>query len=141
MMKRCFPDVNVWFALAVADHPHHSIAVQWWNDHTALTGFSRLTQLGLLRLLTTASAMDGAPLTNAAAWEVFDAFALDERVRMFPELPTVDESFRLLSSEAQSSPKVWADAYFAAYASANQASIITFDRGFQRFDIEQVILG
>jgi hypothetical protein len=140
-MKRCFPDVNVWIALAVADHPHHAAASRWWNGNSAITGFSRITQLGLLRLLTTASVMGGVPLSNATAWDVFDAFSADERVRVFPDFPTLDDSFRVLSSTAQSSPKMWVDAYLAAYAIANRATLITFDRGFQRFDVELLILG
>ena len=86
MAKLSFPDVNGWFALAVADHPHHRAAVAWWKEEAPLAGFSRLTQLGLLRLLTTASAMGGLPLTNAEAWNVYDAFMADSRVRVLPEL-------------------------------------------------------
>ena len=91
MMKRSFPDVNVWFALAVADHPHHRPALAWWNQESSLAGFSRLTQLGLLRLLTTASAMGGQPLTNEEAWRVYDGFLSDNRVRLFPELPPIED--------------------------------------------------
>jgi predicted nucleic acid-binding protein len=25
----CFPDVNVWVALAVAEHTHHAVAQEW----------------------------------------------------------------------------------------------------------------
>jgi hypothetical protein len=74
MTKRSFPDVNVWFALAVADHPHHRPALAWWSGESSLAGFCHLTQLGLLRLLTTASAMGGQPLTNEEAWRVYDGF-------------------------------------------------------------------
>jgi predicted nucleic acid-binding protein len=70
MTKRSFPDVNVWFALAIADHHHHRAALAWWSEETSLAGFSRVTQIGLLGLLTTASAMGGKPLTNAEAWRV-----------------------------------------------------------------------
>ena len=86
MTKRSFPDVNVWFALAVADHLHHPAALAWWNEESSLAGFCRLTQLGLLRLLTTAAAMGGQPLPNEAAWRVYDCFLSDSRVRVFPEL-------------------------------------------------------
>ena len=96
MTKRSFPDVNVWFALAVADHPHHRPALAWWNEESSLAGFSRLTQLGLLRLLTTGSAMGGQPLTNEEAWRVYDGFLSDSRVRVFPELPALEDLFRSL---------------------------------------------
>jgi toxin-antitoxin system PIN domain toxin len=133
MTKRCFPDPNVWFALAIADHPHHAAALAWWQEESSLAGFCRLTQLGLLRLLTTASAMGGLPLTNAKAWGVYDAFLADSRVRVFPELPAVDERFRALSALRQVSPKVWVDAYLAAHAAANEATLVTFDQAFTTY--------
>ena len=140
MTKRSFPDVNVWFALAVADHPFHRPARAWWNEESSFAGFCRLTQLGLLRLLTTASAMGGAPLTNAEAWGVYDGFLADSRVRVFPELPALDDVFRSQSSLRQASPKVWVDAYLAAHAAANQAILVTFDRAFTNYGIECLIL-
>ena len=124
MTKRSFPDVNVWFALAVADHPHHRPALAWWNEESSLAGFSRLTQIGLLRLLTTSAAMGGLPLTNEEARDVYDGFLADDRVRMFPELATLDDLFRSFSSLRQASPKVWVDAYLAAHASANNAVLV-----------------
>lgn len=140
MTKRCLPDVNVWFALAVADHPHHQTALAWWHEDSQLAGFCRLTQLGLLRLLTTASAMGGLPLTNQEAWGVFDGFLADSRVRVFPELPALDDRFRSLSGAPQAAPKVWIDAYLAAHAAANDATLVTFDRAFTSYGIECRIL-
>jgi toxin-antitoxin system PIN domain toxin len=140
MTKRCFPDVNVWFSLAVADHPHHSTAAAWWREESSLTGFCRLTQLGLVRLLTTEAAMGGFPLTNAEAWGVYDRLVADSRVRVFPELPAIDDRFRALSAVGQASPKLWVDAYLAAYAAASEATLVTFDRAFVRYGVECRIL-
>lgn len=140
MTKRSFPDVNVWFALAVADHPHHGPAVAWWNEESSFAGFSRLTQLGLLRLLTTDVAMGGLPLTNAEAWGVYDGFLADSRVRIFPELPALDDLFRAHSSLRQASPKLWVDAYLAAHAAANEATLVTFDQAFGKYGVECRIL-
>ena len=128
MTKRCFPDVNVWFALAVADHPHHRAALAWWGEESSIAGFSRITQLGLLRLLTTASAMGGSPLTNKEAWAVYDSFLADDRVRIFTDLPVIEDLFRSFSSLPLASPKVWVDAYLVAHAEANQATMVTFDQ-------------
>jgi len=111
MTKRSFPDVNVWFALAIADHPHNSAATAWWNADSSMVGFSRVTQLGLLRLLTTASVMGGMPLTNEEAWGVYGRFLADDRVRVFTELPALDDLFRSLSGVRQASP-MWVDAYW-----------------------------
>ena len=140
MTKRSFPDVNVWFALAVADHPHHRPAIAWWNEASSLSGFSRLTQFGLLRLLTTASAMGGQPLTNEEAWGVYDGFLSDSRVRLFPELGAIEDLFRSYSSAPQASPKVWVDAYLLAHASANHATLVTFDQAFARYGEKTLIL-
>jgi uncharacterized protein len=139
-MKRSFPDVNVWFALAVADHPHHRPALAWWNEESSLAGFSRLTQLGLLRLLTTAAAMGGQPLTNEEAWRVYDSFLSDSRVRLFPELAALEDPFRSFSNFRQASPNVWVDAYLAAHAAANEAILVTFDQTFTRYGVECRIL-
>jgi uncharacterized protein len=140
MTKRSFPDINVWFALAVADHPHHRAAVTWWGEESSIAGFSRLTQLGLLRLLTTASAMGGLPLTNQEAWDVYDGFLADSRVRVFPELPALDDLFRSYSSLRQASPKLWVDAYLAAHAAATGAILVTFDNAFTAYGIQCRIL-
>ena len=128
MTKRSFPDVDVWFALAVADHPYHRAAAAWWDQETSTIGFSRLTQLGLLRLLTTSTAMGGAPLTNAEALGVYDAFLSDTRVRVFPELAALDPQFRSLAGIQAASPKIWVDAYLAAYSAANEAVLVTFNQ-------------
>lgn len=140
MTKRSFPDTNVWFALAVADHQHHETALEWWNEESSLTGFCRVTQLGLLRLLTTSSAMGGIPLTNEEAWAVYDGFFVDSRVRVFPELPPIDSMFRSLASRHRPSPKVWVDAYLAAHAAANEATLVTFDQAFASYGIPCRIL-
>ena len=140
MTKRSFPDVNVWFALAAADHPHHRRALAWWQEEESLAGFSRLTQLGLLRLLTTAAAMGGQPLTNEEAWRVYDGFLSDSRVRLFPELAALEDLFRSFSNLRQASPKVWVDAYLAAHAVANEAILVTFDQAFTRYGVECRIL-
>jgi len=105
-----------------------------------MVGFSRLTQLGLLRLLTTGSAMGGRPLTNEEAWAVYDEFLTDNRVRVFPELPPLDDLFRLHSALRQASPKLWVDAYLAAHATANEATLVTFDQAFASYGIECRIL-
>jgi uncharacterized protein len=139
-MKRYLADVNVWFALAVEEHRHHPPARKWWEDTPGLFGFVRTTQLGLLRLLTSAGPMRGQPLTNEQAWAVYDTFVSDERVRVFPELPAVDDQFRAFSSGPQPSPKLWVDAYLAAHASGNEATLVTFDQAVLHYGVECLIL-
>jgi predicted nucleic acid-binding protein len=84
--------------------------------------------------------MGGAPLTNAEAWAVYAEFFSDSRVRTFPELPPVDTLLPSFSRLPQAAPKFWVDAYPAAYASSNQAVLISFDRAFTRYPTECRIL-
>jgi toxin-antitoxin system PIN domain toxin len=135
-MKRYLADVNVWFALAVEEHQHHRPARQWWEETSGLFGFVRATQVGLLRLLTSAGPMRGQPLTNEQAWAVWDGLLADDRVRMFPEVPALEERFRALSAGPQPSPKVWVDAYLAAHAAASEATLVTFDQAFTAYGVD-----
>lgn len=140
-MKRTLPDVNVWLALAVQEHVHHRTAVAWWEENDSdRIGFCRLTQLGLLRLLTTPSAMQGKPRTNSEAWSIYDTFFEDSRVRMLPESAGMDVLFRNHSDFPRSSSKVWSDGYLAAHAAASHARLVTFDQAFTHYRIECLIL-
>jgi toxin-antitoxin system PIN domain toxin len=140
-MKRCLADVNVWFALAVEEHEHHREARAWWEETPGPVGFVRITQLGLLRLLTSSGAMGGQPLTNRQAWAVYDGFLSDDRVRIFPELPAIEDVFRTFSAVPQAAPKRWADAWLAAHAVAGEAALVTFDRALAGYGAACQILG
>lgn len=134
-MKRYLADVNVWFALAVEEHQHHRQARAWWEETPGVFGFVRTTQLGLFRLLTSSGPMHGQPLTNNQAWAVYDAFSEDARVRMFADVPALEELFRSFASALQPSPKVWVDAYLAACAEANDATLVSFDQAVARYNV------
>lgn len=128
MTSLSFPDLNVWLALATVEHIHSGIARRWWAEEDGPIGFSRLTQLGFLRLVTTAAAMDGKPLTMTEAWRVYDRWYEDERVVFVAEPRTVEPSFRKEAKGGTASPKVWADAWLLAFAEAAGGRLITFDR-------------
>jgi hypothetical protein len=57
-----FPDINVWLAIAMREHVHTKFARVVAVENGTIA-FSRFTQIGLLRQLTTAATMDGKPLT------------------------------------------------------------------------------
>jgi len=122
------PDINVWLALAAPEHPHNSLADQWWRRHEGRIAFVRLSQLGLLRMTTTAAAMDGKPLTIDEAWRVYDRFYEDDRVIFVPEPSVVEKIFREKAIGRTASPKVWADAWMLAMASAAGGVLVTFDK-------------
>ncbi len=115
----------------MADHIHRSTALDWWDNGEADSiAFCRITQLGVLRLLTTPAAMNGRPLTMNAAWKAYDRLYKDARKSVFLAEPvhSLEESSRRLASGGAASPKLWADAYLTAFASRSGATLVTFDR-------------
>ena len=128
MSSLSFPDVNVWLALAAPEHIHSRLARKWWDQENGAIAFSRFTQLGFLRLLTTAAAMDNRPLTMTQAWRVYERFYDDDRVSFLAEPFEVDKHFRGRSTGRLASPKIWADAWLLAVAQAAGGRLVTFDR-------------
>lgn len=133
MTLSIFPDVNVWLALSHRMHIHHLAAQRWFdslNDMRAY--FCRVTQLSFLRLLTTERVMRDDVITQVQAWHVYLRLLSDERVGFHnePASATLEQQFRRLSNRNTPSPKVWADAYLAAFAIAAGLTIVTFDRVF-----------
>ena len=109
------------------------MARDWFADLPEGVRFSfcRLTQLGLLRLLTAEAVMGDEALSQSEAWAVYDRWLADRRVSPVDEPPTLERRFRALTRSRQAAPKAWADAYLAAFADAAQLSLVTFDRGFR----------
>jgi toxin-antitoxin system PIN domain toxin len=128
MNSLSFPDMNVWLALATPEHVHAGAARRWWDEEAGPIAFCRLTQLGLLRLMTTAAVMDSKPLTMAEAWRVYDRFYDDDRVIFMGEPSEVEKRFREKAAGRTVSPKVWADAWLLAFAEAAEGVLVTFDR-------------
>lgn len=133
------PDINVWVALAIADHRHHAAAVEWFEsiDAPGTVRFCRITQQGLFRLLTRHAVMAayGVPaLTNQQAWRLHDDLAGDDRVgRLLAEPPAVENLWRTISTRRSSSPQFWADSYLAAFAIAAGMTFVTIDKAFRQF--------
>jgi toxin-antitoxin system PIN domain toxin len=128
MTSLSFPDVNVWLALVSHEHVYSAIARRWWNSSSGQIAFCRLSQLGLLRLLTTAAVMKDKPLSFDAAWHVYDELLADDRVVFSPENSRVDTLFRTIATGPASAPKVWADAWLLAVAEAAGGELVTFDK-------------
>ncbi len=137
-VKSILADVNVRLATLVAEHPHHDPATRWWREAVLPAGedvaFCRLTQLGLLRLLTSESVMGRQRLDHAHAWAAFTEVAAQASVKFLKEPTGIDEHLADLCSREPSSPGYWSDAYLAAFARAGRHRFATFDRGFRRFE-------
>lgn len=128
MTSLSFPDVNVWLALSDRDHLHHPQARGWWEQQSGAICFTRTTQLGFLRLVTTDVAKRGKPLTMAGAWQAYDWFFQDDKATFFHESANTEPNFRRAPSDRSVSPKVWADAWLLAVAEAAGGVVVTFYR-------------
>lgn len=129
-------DGNVFLALAVGQHVHHPIAASWFGGlaDSDTAAFCRATRISFLRLLTQKIAPDYVPLTNRQAWETLDLLMEDEAIAFESEPPGMDAIWRQLSETATTSPKVWMDAYLAAFAIRGGLRLVTLDRDFTRFE-------
>ena len=136
-----FLDSNVWLALVWGRHSRAAPARAWFErsaDEQFL--FCRFTQLGLLRLLTHESVMGCDVRTMAGAWEIYDRICSDERIALLAEPEALEPRLRTFSKSRHASPKVWADAYLAAFAGTAGLRLVTFDKAFRSKAVDCLIL-
>lgn len=103
--------------------------------------FCRITQLGLLRLLTTQAAMGQGTLTQAQAWDAYGRWLEDAGAAFVEEPSGLESAFRSMSGSQQASPKEWADAYLAAFAEQANLMLVTFDRALTAKSRGALLLG
>jgi len=133
-------DSNVWLALALSGHAHHAAARAWFDavEEPATVRFCRATQQTLLRLLTNTAVLapyGRAPLTNDEAWSVYEAFLSDDRITyQAVEPPDTEHRWARYARRDTASPKLWMDAYLAAFAAAGGLTMVTTDGAFAQFD-------
>jgi len=123
------PDVNIWIALTSNRHVHHSLAKAWLESADAdQVAFCRITELGLLRLLTNAHVMGKDVLSPAEAWRVYDQWRVDDRVVFLSERADFSEEWRRLGGHMSGGTNVWTDAYLAVFAGHANATIVAGSR-------------
>jgi toxin-antitoxin system PIN domain toxin len=124
--------MNVWLALSWGSDRHSPTAWDWFlslkNEEPL---YCRITQVGLLRLLTTSAVMGDDCLTVRRAWGVYDQWLRDPRVDFRREPPEMDELFRHASApfSTKAAPKALGDCYLLAISQGLQARLVTFDGG------------
>ncbi len=131
-------DTNVWLALSLSKHSFHTAAQVWLTSESTpqSLAFCRATQQSYLRLMTTpalAAQYGHASLTNAEAWGIYEQSLTDPRIALIPEPEGLEAHWKSLACLTTSSPKVWMDAYLAAFAIAGGHQFVTTDRDFQQF--------
>ena len=131
-------DTSTWLAATFEQHASHSVARQALRQATATQAavFCRATQQSFLRLLSTAAlakAYGAVPLTNSDALLTLDNLQALPQVTWRDEPPGVLGLWRTLAGLDSASPKVWMDAYLAAFAIAAGLRLVTLDKDFNNF--------
>ena len=132
-------DSNVWLALALSRHAQHAAVREWLETvhDPASVLFCRATQQTFLRLVTNASVLSpygNPPLTNRQAWEAYQALLVDDRIVFRPEEPAgLEAHWKRFALRETASPKIWMDAYLAAFAFAGGYRMVTTDAAFRQF--------
>ena len=140
-------DSNVWLALALSKHRHHTTAREWLDtvQEPATILLCRATQQTFLRLLTNASVLGpygNPPLTNREAWSAYETLLTDDRIVFRDEPAGVEPLWKEFAARGTASPKLWMDAYLAAFALAGRYRMITTDAAFRQFrGLDLLILG
>ncbi len=141
------PDINVWLALAVQEHPHHAAARQYWDSvqqdmqmSPSTTSqkiyFCRTTMLGLVRLLCQPKVVGEGALQLPAAWAVYQSFRALPIIDLLAEPLDCDAHIAaLLTAQVALPARLWTDAYLAALAHSSSLRLVTFDRDFERFNL------
>lgn len=141
------PDINVWLALAVQEHPHHAAAKRYWegvqldmcttpNTAPQKIYFCRTTLLGLVRLLCQPKVVGEGALALPAAWAVCQSFRALPVIDLLADPEDCDVHLQtLLAAQSTLPARRWTDAYLAALAHSAGMRLVTFDRDFERFKL------
>lgn len=131
-------DSNIWLALTLAKHSFHVVVRDWFAGlkPREVVCFCRSTQQSFLRLLTTREVIEPyavPPLTNEEAWSTYEKFQANKRVSFAVEPTNLEVHWKSLAAQTQAPPKLWNDAYLAAFALAGGHRLVTLDKGFKQF--------
>ena len=84
--------------------------------------------------------MNDKPLTMTEACAVYDWLFEDDRICFMPEPAAIEDEFREVARLATASPKLWADAYLAAFARVAGATLVTFDQALSSSADDSLLL-
>ena len=108
--------------------------------------FCRATQQSFLRLLSSAAVLAPygvPPLSNREAWRAYQALLGDDRIVLQAHEPAgIEARWKGLGARGSPSPKLWMDAYLAAFALSGRQRMVTTDGGFRQFPgLDLIVIG
>jgi toxin-antitoxin system PIN domain toxin len=134
-------DTSIWIAVVFPAHPLHGTARATLSRATAAAPavFCRSTQQSFLRLVSTPTlfrAFGTEVVTNRDALAMLGALLALAQVRERTEPPGTALLWHRLAERDTPSPKIWMDAYLAAFAMRDDLQFVTLDRDFRVFERE-----
>lgn len=131
-------DTSVWLAAVFPTHPFHPLARQCLQQATPAEPavFCRATQQSFLRLASTPTllkAYGATGLTNRDAVIALGALMALQQVCELDEPPGTFALWQHIAARDTASPKVWMDAYLAAFAISGGLRLASLDQDFRNF--------
>jgi uncharacterized protein len=131
-------DTNVWLAATFPKHIFYPLAQKALAQCTpALPAvWCRSTEQSFMRLASTPSVQrtyDALGQTNRSVWQALDTLQALPQVTWRDEAPGVLAQWRSVAALDSASPKVWMDAYLAAFAMQAGLQMVTLDRDFKNY--------
>lgn len=132
-------DSNVWVAVTFTGHEFHKPARAVLLEATPLRPIciSRAIEQSWLRLITTSSVQkscDSPPVTNHSAIATLEFWLSNPRVKTIDEPQGTRALWLQLADRETASPKLWMDAYLAAFAISGNLRFVTADKDFRQFE-------
>ncbi len=142
MTSLIFPDLNVWVALSLRAHDHHDIAWRWYQSlrNNEELAFCRMSQLGMMRLLTTRSVAKDETLTQVEAWALYDRWIQKGGAILIEEPFGMETELRFHANRTTPSPKEWGDSYLVAFAASASLPLVTLDKGLSQRYARAILL-
>jgi uncharacterized protein len=141
----CLVDTSVWLAAVFTTHPFHPQARQCLLQATPADPavFCRSTQQSFLRLASTPAvlkAYGATGLSNRDALLALGALMGLPQVCERDEPPGTFALWQRIAARDSASPKLWMDAYLAAFAISGGLRMASLDQDFRNFAVHGLAL-
>ena len=137
-MRGFLIDSNVWLAIAFDRHGSHEAALNWIDSATPEfpVCFCRSTEQSVVRLLSTSAIQalyESPSVTNSGAIQLLNEWQSQSNVKCVDEPAGTRDLWLRLANRNTASPKLWMDAYLAAFAISGELGFVTNDKAFRQF--------
>ena len=79
-------------------------------------------------------------LTQSAAWREYERLLARDEVVFLAEPNGLEIRWRAYTQQRLPASRLWTDAYLAAFAQGHGLQVVTFDRGFTRYEGTDVLV-